>query len=359
MAIRIVLSSIFLILSATTLVSCITTPIRLPQNVSQVYSNSEIQQSLLLAAQNNILFYIPEATVREVEKTEIDQKCRKIEEPFWAQKLSAYLNEFKKRPEFLTRFHILELKRGDTSQINIQKDLSDGAITLSIEYAKIESRGKVSYQTNLPCAGSIAEYVGRDLIKTDFDFPTTIMLAEALQKLSERPVVARFNFSNVFLTYLAERGVIFKFNHEFSFEKSNDKKFVMAEILNRFGEETKDPFHKYLNYWFKEISKKSTQAELIQMFAVIPDKEQKSGVRVESDGEQARRVLGQSDLTYLFTSYSAEDLVIKAVSLKELDQCLQNFTSDMNGIKFRKPAATEKESFLRPGYSCIVNTPEK
>lgn len=336
----------------TFFIGCISTPLRLPQTVSQVYKNSDIQQGLLLAAQNNILININENAIREVEKTVIDSKCRNIEDPFWAEKLSLYLNEFKKRPEFLNRFHILEIKRGDVSQVQIQKDL-DGAVTLSIEFVKIESRGKVGYQTNLPCKGSIAEYIGRDLIKTDFDFPAPEQIAVVLQKLPDRSDVSRFKFSNSFLSYLAERGVIFKFNHEFSFEKTNDGKYVMAEILNNLAVETKDPFHKYINYWFKEISDKSTQAHLIQMFAVIPDKEPKSGIRVDSDGEQARRVLGQSDLTYIYTSYWTEENSVNVVSLKDLDQCLQTFTTDMSGVKLRKPAATEKESFLRPGYSCL------
>lgn len=359
MAVRAVVLHVVFILISVFFIGCINQPVRMPQSVSQVYHNSEIQQGLLLAAQNNILFSIPDSTIREVEKTEIDLKCRTIEDPFWAQKLSTYLNEFKKRPEFLTRFHILEMKRGDTAQVQIQKDITDGAVTVVIEFAKIESRGKVNYQTNLPCNGSIAEYIGRDLVKTDYDFPSPTKFAEALQKLEDRPTVPRFQFSNLFLTYLAERGVIFKFNHELSFEKSSDKKFVMIDILNRLGEETKDPFHKYINYWFKEISQKSTQAQLIQMFAVIPDKEQKTGVWVDSEGERARRVLGQSDLTYVFTSYTTDENQVYVGSLKDLDQCLQTFTADMSGIKFRKPASTEKESFLRPGYSCVNKASEK
>jgi hypothetical protein len=332
--------------------SCISSTVRLPQTVSQVYKNSDVQQGLLLAAQNNILFSISDSTVREVEKTVIDVKCREVDLPFWAEKLALYLNEFKKRPEYLTRFHVLEIKRGDQSQVKIEKDL-DGAVTLSIQFVKIESRGKVGYQTNLPCNGSMAEYLGRDLIKTDYEFPPPNEVALTLQNLPEKPDIGRFKFSNIFLSYLAERGVIFKFNHEFSFEKTNDGKFVMAEILNQFAEETKDPFHKYLNYWFKEISDKSTQAHLIQMFAVVPDREPKSGVRVDSDGEQARRVLGQSDLTYVYTSYWTEENKVSLVTLKDLDQCLQAFTQDMSGVKLRKPAAVEKESFLRPGYSCV------
>ena len=50
--------------------------------------------------ENNILFSISDSTIREVEKTVIDAKCREVELPFWADKLALYLNEFKKRPEY-------------------------------------------------------------------------------------------------------------------------------------------------------------------------------------------------------------------------------------------------------------------
>ncbi len=342
-----------LMMSMWVFTSCVGTQVRLPSSARQVYKNENVQQVLNLAAQNNILFHIPEATTREVEKSEIDQKCREVDEPQWAEKLTSYLNEFRKRPEFLSRFHVLEIKRGDTAQVQVQKDL-DGAVTLSIQFVKIESRGKVNLQTHIPCSSSIAEYIGRELIKTDYEFPTLENFNVTLQNLPEKPNVARFQFSNQFLSYLADRGVVFKYNHEMSFEKTTKGQYVMAEVLNRLAEETKQTFHQHINYWFKQISEQSTQAQVVQMFAVVPDKEPKSGVHVDSEGDHARRVLGESDLTYVFTSYNVENEQVKLVGLQQLDQCLQNFTNEMSGIRLRKPAAVEKESYLRPGYSCIA-----
>ena len=330
---------------------CFSKPVRLPSSVNQVFKNSDVQQILGMAAQNKILFHIPEVTVREVEKTEIDPKCREVEEPMWAEKLTVYLSEFRRRPELLTKFHILEIKRGDSSQVQIQKDL-DGAVTVSMQFVKIESRGKVQLDTKLPCKGSIAEYLGRELIKTDYEFPSPAAFSVALEKLPERKDVPRLQFSNDFIAYLAERGVIFKFNHEMSFEKTTKGQFVLAEVMNQLSQEIKQPFHKYLNYWFQQISEKSVQAQTVQMFAVIPDREAKSGVKVEAEADHSRKVSGESDLTYVFTSYNVENEKIKLVSLKDLDQCLQGFTNDMSGVKIRKPASTDKESFLRPGYTC-------
>ena len=52
---------------------------------------------------------------------------------------------------------------------------------------------------------------------------------------------------------------------------------------------------------------------------------------------------------------SSANEIVKLASLKDLDQCLENLTADMTGVKLRKPASTESESFLRPGYSCSVS----
>ncbi len=333
--------------------SCISTYVRLPSSVAQVYSNVELQQSLLLAAQNNILIHIPEGTTREFEKSEIDQNCRQIQEPLWSEKLSIYLNEFRKRPELFNRFHVIELKRADKPQVLIQKDL-DGATVVSIQFIKTENYGKVSYQTKLPCKASVAEYFGRDLVKTDYEFPPIQDLVLALQQQSEKKDIPRFQFANEFLMYLAERGVIFKFTHELSFEKTAQGRYVMADLLNKLALETKLPFQQHTNYWLKQINANSKQAQLIQMFAVLPDKDLKAGVRVETKGELSQIVFGESDLTYLYITYNFDNSNLRYVSLEQLEKCLSTFTQDMGGFRLRKPAASDKESYLKPGFVCEV-----
>lgn len=333
---------------------CITQYVRLPSSVAQVYTNNDVQQGLLLAAQNNILISIPEDTTREFEKTEIDSKCRKNGDPIWSEKLSVYLNEFRKRPELLSRLHVLEIKRGDNAEVKIQKDL-DGAITASIQFVKFEKHGKVSFQTQLPCAGSVAEYMGREIVKTDYDFPDMQKFISTLQNLPEKKDLPRFQFAHDFLEYLAERGTIFKFSHAMSFEKTAQGKYVMAELLNKLALEVKEPFHRHMNYWFKQINQQSTQARLIQMFAAIQDKELKAGVRVDLQNDTSQKSFGDADLTYLYITYNVENDVVNFVNLQQLEKCLQSFTENMSGIRIRTPASTEKNSFLKPGYSCDIS----
>jgi hypothetical protein len=344
-------SRLALVFLVTALSSCISSYVRFPSSVAQVYGNADMTQSLVLAAQNRILFYIPESTTREFEKTEIDSKCRSFEEPIWSSRLSVYLNELRKRPELFEKFHILELVRGDVPSIKVQSDL-DGVVTLSIQFAKSETYGKVVVNSKLPCKGSVAEFLGKELIKTNFEFPENEKLVLKLKSLSDKKDAPRFKFSTGFTTYLAERGAIFKFNHEMSFEKTAQGKFIMAEMFDRLSDQVKAPFHQNINYWFKQINEQSQQARLIQMFALVPDKEIKSGVKVDVSNDLSLKRQGESDLTYLYLTYTVDDDQVRVASLENLEKCLQTFTKEMSGFKFRKPAATGNESYLKPGYSC-------
>jgi hypothetical protein len=351
----------FFILSAVTVVlflnGCISSELRLPASVSEVYSNAEMKQSLILAAQNKILFNLPPETLIEAEKTEIDNRCRHFEQPFWAEKLSVYLNIFRSRPDLLSKIHIIEIKKGDAAIATIQKDMDDVAV-LKIQYVKTESTGKVIRSTNLPCQGTLAEFIGREITKTQFEFPTVANVRQLLETVPERKDSTRFAFSPDFLTYLAERGALFKFSHELSFEKLPNGQYVMAQMLNQYGQEVKsigrNPKDKsHLNLWLKKINQNSKQAELIQFFAVENDDQLRTGIKIQGEKEINKAYYDVPDITYLFTSYHVETEDLSLTSLNTLDQCLQKMTSEMGSQFFRTPASNaEKNSYLNPGYAC-------
>lgn len=341
------------------LTGCISNELRMPSSMSEIYSNSEMKQSLLLAAQNKILFHLPPETIAEAEKTEIDNRCRQFQQPFWSEKLSIYLNIFRNHPELLSKIHIIEIKKGDSAAAEIQRDM-DQVSVLKIQYVKSENRGKVIQTTNLPCQANLAEYIGREIIKTEFDFPTAAdvqsILAAAMDKKENIP---RMNFSTDFLTYLAERGILFKFSHELSFEKLSNGQFVMAQMLNKYAAEVRNNGQKlstnpHLNLWFKKISENSKQAELIQFFGVENDQKIKSGIKVDGEKEISKKNSGSVDVTYLYTSYRVDGDQLSVATLGHLNQCLQKFTTEAGKSFFRSPSSeVEKNSYLYPGYSCV------
>lgn len=346
----------FILTACIFLSACISNELRMPAAVSEIYLNSGMKQSLMSAAQNKILFHLPSETIAEVEKTEIDNRCRRYENPFWAEKLSVYLNIFRSRPDLYSKIHVIEIKKGDTANAEIQKDLDQGSV-LKIQYVKTENTGKVIRSTNLPCPGTLAEYIGRDITKTEFEFPTTAQVQTVLESALDRKDSGRFSFSADFLTYLAERGTLFKYTHELSFEKLPSGQHVMVQMLNQYAEEVKNLDRNrvqksHLNLWLKKINENSKQAELIQFFAVENDEKLKTGVKVDAEKEISKMNSGSSDVTYLFTSYHVETDQLSLVTLDNLNQCLQKMTTE-RGSLFRKPASeTEKTSYLYPGYSC-------
>lgn len=346
--------------SFVTIYGCVSQDLRLPASASEVYKNTDLQQSLMMAAQNNILFVISPEALIDLEKTEVDMKCRAFENPFWSEKLSVYLNYTRQHPEYFSRFHVLEIKKGDQAQVQMQKDL-DGASVVSIQYVMTEVRGKVSYKTQLPCEGRLAESIGKDIVKTNFEFPTVESFGKLLADSPDRSRVERFQFANDFLMYLAERGAIFKFGHEQSFEKNSKGQYIMALALNQMAHEVNSKNMGYLNLWLKKINENSRQAELIQMFSLVNDNEIKAGVKVDSQGEFARKTMGQPDLTYLYMTFKLDGDDVKVVPLEGFNRCLQAQAKDLgSGIlsSFRNPAGKSigaddiRDSYLSPGFTC-------
>lgn len=351
-------SRLFLFFVMSFIFGCISTELRMPSSVSEVYSNSEMKQSLMLAAQNKILFHFPTETLAESEKTEIDNRCRQFKAPFWSSKLSVYLNIFRTRPDLFSKFHVIEIKKGDAATVEIQKDMDQVAV-LKIQYVKAESRGKVVQSTNLPCQANLAEYIGREIVKTEFEFPAPSEVQALLEKSADKKDnVPRFDFSSDFLMYLAERGTLFKFSHELSFEKLPTGQFVMVQLLNSYGEEVKNlgrstAAKPHLNLWIQKINENSKQAELIQFFSVESDQQLKSGIKVDGEKEISKLNSGSLDLTYLFTSYHLNNDQLSFVSLENLNGCLQKFSIEEGKNYFRSPSSeSEKRSYLHPGYSC-------
>lgn len=340
--------------------SCVTNELRMPSSSLEVYKNSEMRQALTLAASNKILFHLPKETLIDAEKKEVDLRCRQFEEPIWAEKLSMYLNAFRSQPELLTKFHVLELKKGDSAQVTLQQDM-DKSTVLTITYVKVESQGKIGMSTRLPCSASLAEYIGRDITITTFEFPKVSELEAKLYHATDRVDSARFNFKNDFLIFLAQRGSVFKFDHELSFERLPDGQYVMAQLLNNYAEEVKDFDEKHrnkshLNFWMKKIYENSNQASLMQFFGVEYSKDLKSGVKVESEKENIRRISsansGVMDVTYVFSSYNTEGDTLNFTPLNQVNTCLEQMTSKMTLSLFRTPSSAERASYLNPGFSC-------
>ncbi len=334
MKLRYVGLSIFLMGFAQ--VGCVSSTLRFPSSTDEIYGYKHLKQNLLLAAQNNVLFHIPEETLFETEKNEIDARCKEVQKPFWTEKLSVYLNMMQTNPEWFSRFHVIEIKKGDTPKVVLENDL-DGAAILSIQYGKVESRGIVNLKTNMPCGkGRIAEYLGKEITKTQFDFPSVPDVRKILSSAGTRKTVKRFDFSNQFISYLAERGFILKFNHEISFEKNTMNKFVFVEVLNKLSRELgKRKDNKHVNLWMKILNDARKSDEIIQMFSLENQKQLKSGLKFSVNENHTE----SESYPYLYMSYNVDNEVITASNMTDLNECLAQIPSQKTTVFSRQPTA--------------------
>lgn len=334
--------------------SCSLKSIRLPASFEPTtkYNPQRIKQ-LKSAADNGVLFLINDAALRDVDKDEVDSKCRRLGDPEWSEKLFAYLEVFEKFPAFYKRVHVIEIKKSDAPKISIDKDL-DGLTYLTIAYNKVETREKIREVTRLPCDSQAKDFLDKDITHVQLQWPEKNLIAPLLSNQPERPIVERFNFDRQFLSFLAERNVILKYNQELGFDKTPDGRYALPEVLARLGQEFNQPMAMAnLNYWFSEISKKSSQASSLQFFGIMKDLDLSYGVKVETEGEFARKILGHQDPTYIYTSFRTEAGNYFIPKLAELEDCLAQLTDLMAGsFSSRRPASEERNSFLRPGFSC-------
>jgi hypothetical protein len=331
-------------------VGCVSSTLRFPSSTEEIYGYNHLKQNLLLAAQNNVLFHIPQETLFEIEKNEIDSRCKETQKPFWTEKLSVYLNMMQTNPEWFSRFHVIEIKKGDAPKVVLENDL-DGATILSIQYGKVESRGVVNLKTNMPCSKArLAEYLGKEITKTQFEFPTVPDVRKVLNSAGARKTVKRFEFSNQFISYLAERGFILKFNHEISFEKNTANKFVFVEVLNKLSRELgKRKDNKHVHLWMKILNDARKSDEIIQMFSLENQKQLKSGLKFSVNENSYE----SQSYPYLYMSYNVDNEMITTSDITDLNECLAQIPNQKTNLFSRQPTAeTLNDNRFVKDYSC-------
>lgn len=348
---RYILISVFSFLVCLIVSGCVSQKIRFPSSVDEIYSYKDLKQNLVMAAQNNILFYISDETLSAAEKKEVDSQCRTEESPFWTEKLSAYLNIFRQHPEWLQKFHVLEIKKADHENVSLQKDL-DGASILSIQYVRSESRGQITYKTNLPCSqNKLPEYLGKELVHTQFEFPQINLITSELEKAPFKNSVQRFNFDNRFITYLAERGFILKYNHALSFNRTGpNNDYVLVNLLNKYSEEISQNSGRfserfsnddksndqYVSLWMKILNKFNQKENIVQFFSFENKDDLRVGINFIRSNET--RLSNYSQMN-LFSSFKIKNNQLSFLTLQNLNECLSKVSTQKTYDFLRKPAS--------------------
>ncbi|MGZ3804115.1 MAG: hypothetical protein ACXVB4_07900 [Pseudobdellovibrionaceae bacterium] len=341
----------FLIIDSA-VVSCVSTTTRVPASFKPKYDN-QIVNSLKSAALNGVLFQVNESVFRDVSVQQIDN-CRKTQDPNWTSNFLSLLDLMNKNPQYYGKFHVVDFKRGDKAKVEISQDI-DGLSYLNIAYAKREIREKVTSTTQLPCSEGSADFLGKDLVTTLIDWPNSEAIDSVLKQAPVKTKIKRFKFNTEFLVFLAEHQTILKINPEVAFERSYEGDYFLENWLEKMAQELhqKNVEIDYINYWIKEISTRSKQANSIQFFGLHPESTLTYGVQVDTVGKFSRKLNNYQEPTYLFMSYRQHNGEYTYNTLADLNQCLQGLMKIYsNPLSMGASFEFDSESFLAPGYSC-------
>ncbi len=335
---------------------CASTAMRLPASFKPKY-NSKIVNSLKSAAVNGVLFEVNESVFKDVPVRQVD-RCRKVEAPNWNLVFLNVLEVIDKNPEYYEKFHIVNFKRGDRAKAEITKDI-DGLSYLNITYVKREIHDKITPETSLPCLESSSEFLGKNLVTTFIDWPPGEEIDLVLRQASIKAKIDRFQFNTEFLVFLADRQTILKLNPEVAFERNYQGGYLLESWLEKMAQELhqKDIDIEYVNYWLKEISTHSKQANSIQFFGLHSESSLSYGVQVDSVGKFSRKLNNYQEPTYLFMSYRQHNGDYIYSDLKDLNQCLRGLMGIYhNPLSMGTTLESDDDSFLSPGYSCKLET---
>lgn len=308
---------------------------------------------LRAAAEEGVLFQIPDAVIRDVPSRSIGDRCRTSQEAPWIDQSFEILKSLEQAPRGLSKIHAIELRRGDQPGAEISKDL-DGAITLQVFYSKLERREMIQTMADVPCARGDSALIGKEMTVVEYEWPNEQQIQAPLAELGPKSAIERFTFERGFLEWLAERATIFRLNPEVAFEKTPTGQPLLPTIITALSQEiATNPVRPSVDFWLREISVRSRSGAGLKLFGLFKDISLSHGLQVDSVGQFTRKMNGYADPTYPYITYKIENSAYRFASITQLDECLSSLVST-----YRSPVAAmtsyemDPDSFMFPGHHC-------
>ncbi len=317
--------------------------LRQPSSVQYQYDLSKVNL-LKWAAQNRILFQIPDASFADVSATTLQDNCQVLREPAWSQAVFTTLETLKKNPAIQNKIHVVQIKKADKPGLSISKDL-DGLTYLTVNYAQHEVQKPITNTSQIPCDDKANHHVGEMLTISTYELPTQAQLIKTVKELPTRSMPDRWKFNTAFLNRLAEQMTILRFSTDLGFERAADGKSFFVQFLKEQAQATKTQNLEAFKYWLNEIAQRSHAGSYLKIMALVPDKDLGYGMGVTADSKT---------LAYPFLSYTSQEGKFTYTSLNQLDHCLEKLSARYKrGLaSIRSNYSTQPDTFLYPGYIC-------
>lgn len=298
------------------------------------------------AADNRLLFQIPDQTFKDFNTLEVGDKCRKQIEPFWPKAVYFLLEVLNQNPQLYAKIHSVEIKRGDRPNLEINKDL-DGGTTMVLLYSKTESHKTIQSLMDIPCSSQSLDLIGKDLVEVSFSIPDAKEIIEKLSLLPNKLAIERFNFNTTFLHFLASRQSLLRFTPELAFEKTSEGQPLIVELFNDLSTSIKpDSNFESLDYWLRDISLNSKHSDKLKLFSIRRDSDLSYGLETGTESEIQRKINGTTSPTMAYLSYKIETDKFLHVSLDKLESCLSKIPRTNHFL------SRDSYSYLHPGFHC-------
>lgn len=334
------------------LAACTHSPMKRTPALETLSFDTERVQLLRLAAENSLLFQIPDATIRDLPVQFVGDNCRQTGEGPWAQYLYSTLRIIQKNPALAQKIHLIEFQRGDSPRADLSKDL-DGAVHLVLSYSKVETRHRINSLSDIPCASGDMTLIGKDKTVATFEWPSVQAITKVLTQASPRPPVERFEIDKSFALWLADRMSILRLTPELSFEKTHLGDPLLPLFFAQISHELHSA-HPAVDFWMHEISRRSKLGQSVIFFGLKKEADGLIGIEVESKGKFARKLNGLIDPSYPYLSYRLENQGGFTITpLQDLENCMDKLMASYKSpMSFMGTFETDAESFLFPGHHC-------
>ena len=326
--------------------SCSSVLLRMPASMGLSYNyNTEHVRLLTASAQEGLLYQFDDEFLKDIPNAQISDACNSPEVETWGEQFYSVLRMFDRNPEFFKKVHALQFKRGDKPSADLVREL-DGTAYLVLTYQKIQKRENSTDEWRRKCDnfGPPRDQV----VVTQMEWPTSDDVQKLMERLPNKPEIARFTFDHSFLVYLAQRKTVLRITPSLTAEKTFPALHpVLPMIMNQLAQQILSAKYKYMDYYLQEIDKKSRMGRQIKFFSILQDQRLERGLSLDGVSRSVASTLAQQlSSTYMFISYRSHKGDYEYSTLQDLDQCLKDFNPASAEISSRA------ERYLHPGFSC-------
>jgi|GEM_PF-5466099 len=304
-------------------------------------------------------FVMLDSRIFQDVSTRVYGNCHSESAPDWMDKLSEILKVINQTPGNFSKFHVLELKRADDSEVSLSTK-SSGVTILTFTYRKIQKSKQVDSRLDLEGMDCGDLLSGGKVTTTKFEWPEPEAVMEVLNKAEVRNALPAWRFDRAFLKFLYDNEV-YPVLESTTLESIDGSGWIVQKVLNKWGNELRSSEGKGLpgfEKWKVLLTNRSSFANKIKVIYFIESvKESAYGLATKSLVKNfEKRGKNTFDPIYFFLQIRNQSRSEVIPNLKDFDACLEKKHSEVQSILLEKKGTSvyrmDANEFMSPGFKC-------